>query len=1152
VAKILLQFDIQTSDGVASLDKIKEALESVGVSGTKVQAAMDQQEKSLQKVLNAAEPTRVATEKLAAAQQALTTAVDQGKISQDRAAAASDALKQKYADQQAGVGGLAKAYGDLQNAIAGAAAAAGVWKIADWVGGTIQLGAAADATSAKLAAMIAATGGSAGQTMAQLQAMATSLSQLTGISVESTKSAEALLMSFRSVGEQGFEPTMQAAADLAALMGTDLTSAVWMLGKALENPTLGMTNLRRAGIVLSDDEKEQIKTLQASGDMLGAQSALLQDVENRTRGLADAMGSTLQGNLNKVTNSWALLRAEEGQYWVAVVGGTGFLQNLATVLGMDADAIKTLRESGTGIQWSQGFLGIISGVVPMTDIISDLQQIAGIVEIIAGAKTPEGYTTTVPAATSKLFVGITSDDLDAAAKAVESFQAMLNAANPLIAAMSAYKTTLSDLADLETKVTVKEDERNTILEAAAAKLKAALVANKAYADELAYEAKTISLTTTDSFFDQVFQSEAAASTTLNGAITSTWGDAGTFASEAFLTHFDSAFGMSAPANLDPLALHAGQDFGNAMGTGVIGGIVGGAGGVAIKEGASQVAKDFQRSFTSTLTDVFSGDFTKAWTDLWKGLAKISADTVSTTLFGGKDSQGKEVSGIFSSSDTSTTPTQDALVGGGALVGGYLSGQAYSNSNQAEGALGGAISGAATGLEVGGPYAIIAAIIGAVVGGVMGYFATAGAKSTDYNIYAGTTGSTVKYSGALGPDYPTQALETKQLQDKINTTVASMRDLLSTMGAAFVNPTIGFSFSGSSKDPSQAFDLILKQLLPQDIFKAYTPAILAGMTTGTAATGTTAAVSGLGISSGRAADEIARVVNSADFDTALAKLQTYIQAVVDLKTLHTELATSFVDLKTQLLMDTRAAWQASMTDTLTQISKLSENLDSLTSDEQVSRAQQIKDLTETQYENNLKYLQQILETQKTMDQQFTDMFAGFDEQTAKNQGTDALAAYYETQLQKLSDQLKLATSPEAVSTITTQMQKYGTALWNMNYQGDLNGGGTQAWVTEFLKQQQTAADAMLNQWSKDTAAANQLLSDALANITNALNAQVGATANATAASLDETTARTNLIAVLGDETDAHNALVDACNAAADAMTGIASAAAAATPVFVRSA
>src|SRR5574338_1231053 len=105
--------------------------------------------------------------------------------------------------------------------------------------------------------------------------MVDSLSKLAAVDDEVVASGANLLRTFTSIKGEAFEPTLAAALDMSAVLGTDLPSNVQLLGKALNDPTAGLTRLTRAGVVFTAQQKEQIKTLQASGDTLGAQKVIL-------------------------------------------------------------------------------------------------------------------------------------------------------------------------------------------------------------------------------------------------------------------------------------------------------------------------------------------------------------------------------------------------------------------------------------------------------------------------------------------------------------------------------------------------------------------------------------------------------------------------------------------------------------------------------------------------------------------------------------------------------------------------------------------------------------------------------------------------------------------------------------------------------------
>ena len=65
------------------------------------------------------------------------------------------------------------------------------------------------------------------------------------------------------------------------------------LGKALNDPVKGITALSRVGVSFTQQQKDQIKTLQASGDILGAQRVILDELKSEFGGAAQAMANPL-------------------------------------------------------------------------------------------------------------------------------------------------------------------------------------------------------------------------------------------------------------------------------------------------------------------------------------------------------------------------------------------------------------------------------------------------------------------------------------------------------------------------------------------------------------------------------------------------------------------------------------------------------------------------------------------------------------------------------------------------------------------------------------------------------------------------------------------------------------------------------------------
>lgn len=142
-------------------------------------------------------------------------------------------------------------------------------------------------------AIIKATGGAANVTSQQVAKLAERLSMQVGVDDELIQSSANLILTFKQVQNQAgknnaiFDRAVQASLDLGNVFGST-DAAAMQLGKALSDPVKGITALRRAGINFTDSQKEQIKTLVASGRTLDAQKLILAEVESQVGGTAAA------------------------------------------------------------------------------------------------------------------------------------------------------------------------------------------------------------------------------------------------------------------------------------------------------------------------------------------------------------------------------------------------------------------------------------------------------------------------------------------------------------------------------------------------------------------------------------------------------------------------------------------------------------------------------------------------------------------------------------------------------------------------------------------------------------------------------------------------------------------------------------------------
>ena len=206
------------------------------------------------------------------------------------------------------IGGIA---GTIGKALGGALLAGGTALLG---GLTASVVAAAEAEEgvAQLEAVIQSTGGKAGVTAQAALDLASSLQQVTKFEDDTILSAENMLLTFTNIHSEVFPQATETALNLAQAMGGDVKGASIQLGKALNDPITGITALTRVGVTFTEQQKEQIKALQESGDMMGAQKIVLAELSTEFGGAARAAGSTFAGQLAILKNSLGDITEEVG------------------------------------------------------------------------------------------------------------------------------------------------------------------------------------------------------------------------------------------------------------------------------------------------------------------------------------------------------------------------------------------------------------------------------------------------------------------------------------------------------------------------------------------------------------------------------------------------------------------------------------------------------------------------------------------------------------------------------------------------------------------------------------------------------------------------------------------------------------------------
>jgi hypothetical protein len=169
---------------------------------------------------------------------------------------------------------------------------------------------------AQTQAALKSTGKVAGVSAKEIVTLAGSLQKLTGYNDETIQSAENLLLTFTNVrnvagkGNDVFSRATAATLDLSRTFDQDLGASAVQLGKALQDPIRGVTALRRIGVSFTEAQRTLITRLVKTGDVLGAQKIILQEVNRETGNAARAYGQTLPGQIDILKGNLQNLGAE--------------------------------------------------------------------------------------------------------------------------------------------------------------------------------------------------------------------------------------------------------------------------------------------------------------------------------------------------------------------------------------------------------------------------------------------------------------------------------------------------------------------------------------------------------------------------------------------------------------------------------------------------------------------------------------------------------------------------------------------------------------------------------------------------------------------------------------------------------------------------
>tara|TARA_X000001382_G_scaffold88633_2_gene63415 strand:- start:1827 stop:3818 length:1992 start_codon:yes stop_codon:yes gene_type:complete len=234
--------------------------------------------------------------------------------------------------------------------IAGLALTAGLVAVGAGFTKLIRAGTNFESQQLKIAALLKATGGAAMQTGTDIEEMAVKIGRGTLASVQGARDAAGVLLTFKSISGDTFGEVLKLTQDLAAVGFGTMKTAALQLGKALEEPEIGLSALRRVGVSFTESQKEQIKVLSLTGRQAEAQALILKALKEQVGGAGEGAAGGLAGAFDTLGENITLFfeKSEMGQK--IVQGLTTAVNFLADAFGKFVPDIRELPSDLEGLQ----------------------------------------------------------------------------------------------------------------------------------------------------------------------------------------------------------------------------------------------------------------------------------------------------------------------------------------------------------------------------------------------------------------------------------------------------------------------------------------------------------------------------------------------------------------------------------------------------------------------------------------------------------------------------------------------------------------------------------------------------------------------------------------------------------------------------------
>ena len=225
-----------------------------------------------------------------------------------------------------------------------AAATLAIAAIVFSLGKMAAAGARAERQFARLEGILKATGGAAGLALSDIEKLSQEIGINTLASTQEIRDAAGVLLTFKSITGETFKEALRLSQDLAEVGFGSAKSAAMQLGKALEEPEIGLSALRRVGVSFTEEQKEQIKVLDFVGKKMESQAIMMKALNEQVGGAGKSAAKGMAGAMDSLNEEFTLFIENNALTKFVIDLTTGAMKLLNLAFGDFESKLKGLTE----------------------------------------------------------------------------------------------------------------------------------------------------------------------------------------------------------------------------------------------------------------------------------------------------------------------------------------------------------------------------------------------------------------------------------------------------------------------------------------------------------------------------------------------------------------------------------------------------------------------------------------------------------------------------------------------------------------------------------------------------------------------------------------------------------------------------------------